>query len=662
MHYIFSASGAKENSAGLERSNKEFIVPSRTIVNPDVISVGKYNNYKNNNDGDKETNARTIVKFNNSEVVPNTNKYTLRTHTCGDIGDSHVGQKVKLMGWLEFSRMKKFILLRDGYGKVQLTIPESRIDIQDIVGNISFESVVSAEGIVGFRPPGLENRNQKAGNIEVNVTKLTVLNMAKKSLPFHIRNFNKPNEIIRMKYRYLDIRFENMQRNLRIRSKTIHKMRRFLIEHLNFVEVETPTLFKRTPGGAQEFIVPTQIKDKFYSLVQSPQQFKQLLMIGSIDRYFQIARCYRDETGSGDRQPEFTQLDIEMSFCDREGVIKLIEDLLKYCWPEDMPPLKTPFPRLSYDEAMNAYGTDKPDLRFNWEFKNLTSLFRKEENNCNGKYNINKFLTDNDFAAYAFVGRKGGAKFSGSTRKKIENEISFNYPNTKFLYLPVKSVKLMKESLELLFCSSVACEIEKISGYEPGDVLFLGIGKKNEVLESLGKIRLYFAEYLEKNDTQIFDRNAFNFVWVIDFPLFECKDGKIKSAHHPFTQPQHKDVHLLESDPLKVTGLHYDLVLNGSEIGGGSIRIKDHELQKLILEKILNLNSECLSHLLEGLASGAPPHGGIALGIDRLLAVLCGAESIRDVIAFPKTNLGNDLMAGAPSDISEKEKQLYKIT
>ncbi|XP_050426076.1 aspartate--tRNA ligase, mitochondrial [Adelges cooleyi] len=468
----------------------------------------------------------------NTSDVSETNFYTFRTHTCGELRIEDVGKTVVLCGWYEFSRFSRFITLRDGYGSTQIIIPKNDPQTNNVnLKNIPFESILLCHGIVHARPNDQINDSLETGLIEVVVNKLEVLNLVKTSIPFQIRNFNKANESIRLKHRYVDLRFPEMQRNLRLRSSVLMKMREFLINSRNFVEVETPTLFKKTPGGAQEFIVPTHDKGKCYSLVQSPQQLKQMLMVGSIDRYFQIAKCYRDEATRPDRQPEFTQLDIEMSFTDQNGVLRLVEELLSFIWPKELGEIKTPFPRMSYDEAMKNYGSDKPDMR-------------------------------------------NQAAESSDTPQETDNA------------------------------------------------------------------------------------NRWRFIWIVDFPLFEqdSETGSIQSVHHPFTQPQEQ---ITDDNLLKVKGYHYDLVLNGCEVGGGSIRIHDADLQTRVIESILKIPIHNMSHLIEALKSGCPPHGGIALGIDRLMSILCSTNSIRDVIAFPKTFEGKDLLTGAPSEISAEDIERY---
>nr|CAD7439185.1 unnamed protein product [Timema bartmani] len=634
-----------------------------------------------------------------TQPVPETvNKFSERTHTCGELRVDHVGREVRLCGWLEYERMGKFLTLRDGYGSIQLVVTDSRDDITSLLEGITHESVLAVAGEVHKRPPGQENKKMSTGDIEVLVSEVVILNKAKKNLPFGVRDHNKAKEYLRMKYRYLDLRFPEMQRNLRLRSKVIMKMREYLCNYCDFVDVETPTLFRRTPGGAQEFVVPTRLAGQFFSLVQSPQQFKQLLMVGGLDRYFQIARCYRDEGSRPDRQPEFTQLDIEMSFSNREGVLSLVQELLEYCWPEHLDRTPTPFPRMTYRQAMEDYGTDKPDTRFGMKLQNVSDLVRFDDES-----KLRAFSSRPDCTVRALVVPGGGAHLTSSLKSKLQNTVRRQFPLTRLISCSSSPGAHWRDRLAGLFSADCVKALEESLDVHQEDALLLGVGSEQQVLELLGRTRVELADQLESQGLKARE-SGFHFLWVVDFPLFVAEEGALESTHHPFTQPHPDDVHLLGQEPLKVLAvlfahttvqicwdgnrvrsLHYDLVLNGCEVGGGSVRIHDPLLQGQVLD-YLGVDQRSLQHLLDALSSGCPPHAGIALavlklrlcveaysgtasirdmsfvpGLDRLLSLICHATSIRDVIAFPKTLEGKDPMSGAPVPISEQEQKLYHI-
>lgn len=588
------------------------------------------------------------------------NTYTNRSHTCGELRSSDVGKEVTLYGWLEYQRLDKFGVLRDGYGSVQFLVPDESKKIGDILGKLNLESVIKLRGIVTARPEGQSNKDMGTGDIEIIVQDLDVLNVAKANLPFHIREHAKAKESLRMKYRYLDLRYPKLQHNLRLRSKVIMKMREFLINECAFIEVETPTLFKKTPGGAREFVVPTHNKNQYYALVQSPQQLKQLLMVGAIDRYFQVARCYRDEGSRKDRQPEFTQLDLEFSFLEQEHIFPLIENLLVSSWPADLMPISVPFPRMKYTEAMERYGTDKPDVSFGSEVHNVTSIFA----NSSGESEVltKKFGPESkNLNCHSVLFPQKAGHYTKAIQKKLDILAKESFPDVLYLPLPFNDSNTWSEKLKKIWPTLSPEKIAEELGCASGDLLFLAIGEKKSNL-LLGQIRLEFAEALKKKNVDFGrHKSQFHFLWITDFPLFTKDEatGQIEASHHPFTAPHPDDLPLLLTDPLKVRGQHYDLVLNGAEIGGGSIRIHNHRLQRQVLEQILNIPTSSLEHLLDALHCGCPPHGGIALGLDRLLAIICGENSIRDVIAFPKSFESKDLMVGAPCDISVEDKIYY---
>lgn len=550
------------------------------------------------------------------------NKWTYNTHLCADLNRQHIGEKVTICGWINHIRMDKFLLLRDHTGLVQVLLEN------EIVPPPTLESCVCVEGTVIERPPNQVNPKLESGEIEVKVESIKSVNVSKTKLPFYIKPFNEAQEALRLKYRYLDLRNALLQKNLRLRSEVVHKMRNFMIDN-GFIEFETPTLFRRTPGGAREFLVPTHIPDHFYSLVQSPQQFKQLLMVGGVGKYFQVARCYRDEGSRPDRQPEFTQIDIELSFTDACKVQDLTEALIKSSWPNTLP--SKPFPKLTYKEAMEKYGSDKPDLRIDNQIEDL------------GKY-----PADGRFVkALWFRADQLKTEMSKSALKKFEKEMKKLHENLVIVAMDKDNLvtKVLPDKYEL-----------KNTDDQVG---FVVLGQKEiHVQECLGKIRSRFSDqFLTKRAEDL------SFLWVVDFPLFlrDEETQKLGSAHHPFTRPKEEDLHLMDTNPELVRGQHYDLVLNGYEIGGGSMRVHESDLQRKILEDILNEDASELNHMLEALTYGCPPHGGIALGLDRIMMIICNAQSIRDVIAFPKTSDGKDLMSGSPAIVQNDEKAYYHL-
>lgn len=521
-----------------------------------------------------------------------------RSHYCGELSKNEENQLVKLCGWISHKRKLNddlcFIVLRDVSGTVQLRM-------KNIPENV--ESVLYIEGKVEKRPENTQNKNMSTGEIEISVEKYEILNESKQ-LPFQYINAD---EDTLLKYRYLDLRRPKLQENIITRSKTMQIIRNYFISN-RFLEIETPTLFKSTPEGAREYLVPTLQKGKFYALTQSPQQYKQLLMVGGLDRYFQIARCYRQESGRSDRQPEFTQVDVEMSFITQEDIITLIEGLLKEIFQKILNiEVKTPFPRMTYHHAMENYGCDKPDTRFDFKIKKLVHPLR--------------FLKTENYKYVYYINGVGLGKLSN----KESGRLTLNEEN----------IKIYKKELPEL-------------GIGVDDILIIGYGNnKKQVLSSLNRVRLEIGKIL--------NIEGYNFLWVVDFPLFEENDdGTISSTHHPFTSPHQDDVNELENNPLGVRGLHYDIVLNGCEIGGGSIRIHNPQVQEQVM-KIIGAKKETFAHLFEAFSYGCPPHGGIALGLDRLMSLICKTKSIRDVIAFPKSMNGNESMTSAPSEVNEEQ-------
>ncbi|XP_072544341.1 aspartate--tRNA ligase, mitochondrial isoform X2 [Salminus brasiliensis] len=538
------------------------------------------------------------------------------------------------------------------------SVHESVCELKKVFSGLSTESVIKVKGRVRPRPAGQENKKMSTGEIEVCAKSLEVLNTCQK-LPFEIKDFVKKSEALRMQYRYLDLRSSEMQYNLRLRSRLVMKMREYLCNLHGFVDVETPTLFKRTPGGAKEFVVPTGEAGKFYCLPQSPQQFKQLLMVAGLDRYFQLARCYRDEGSKPDRQPEFTQVDIEMSFVEQAGIRALIEGLLQYSWPEDKEPLSIPFPCMTYEEAMRNYGVDKPDTRFGMKLVDVTEAFQDTQIEF-----IREAIVQPGDCVQAICVPEGAKHLKGKDVELLKQTAKTQF-NQEVSSMLVRADGSLKSPLSRLMPDMARQQLLRTTQGNAGDLLLIAAGTQERMLPLLGKLRLQCADLLEGHGVPVRDPSVFHFLWVVDFPLFLPKEddpGQLESAHHPFTAPVPEDAHLLYVQPSKVRGQHYDLVLNGCEIGGGSIRIHNSDQQLHVLKNILKEDPSLLSHLLQALDSGAPPHGGIALGLDRLVSTIVGAHSIRDVIAFPKTLRGHDIMTQAPDFVSEEELKSYHIS
>lgn len=552
------------------------------------------------------------------------NLFTERTHTCGQLSKDDVGRHVVLFGWLRYSRFdNKILALKDSYGMTQCII-DPKTQSYDLLRKtiIHNESVLKISGVVRERPDKQKLMRMSTGEIEVMADSVDIIGMSRSSLPILSRDdevYGSVTNVNRLKYRYLDLRSRKMQDNLRFRY-LVCKTLRDLLHDLSFVECETPTLLNRTPGGANEFVVPTQIPNKFYSLVQSPQQLKQLLMIGGFDRYFQICRCYRDEAGTSDRQPEFTQVDIELSFTNMQSVMKLIDDLLyglfssNFVNKELSESLKLSFngdlalPKMPYSEAMRMYGTDKPDTRFCWMIEDTTV---------------------------------GGLHIDVP---HLMNEVQ---------------IERIRENVSR--CHACDIDLVFIPSTHTGVTRIVVKSQSIEARKLLGEVRIRAASELQSSGFQVYD-SKHSLLWVTEFPLFEVgSEGAWEPNHHPFTAPTEETRHLLNTDPGGVIGQHYDLVLNGQEIAGGSIRIDDAAMQRMIFKDVMKIDDRQFGYFLEALESGCPPHGGIAIGLDRLIAVLMGVDSIRDVMAFPKSSAGRDLMTDCPEDISPTIKQLYHL-
>jgi aspartyl-tRNA synthetase len=583
-----------------------------------------------------------------------------RTHHCNELRPAHVGQTVTLSGWVHSRRDLGgviFLDIRDREGRTQSVFDPSDLpkDLFERAAALRSEYVVSVTGKVRPRPAGTNNSKILTGEIEIAATALEILNAAD-TLPFPVDDPEiaaKVNEELRLKYRYLDLRRPEMARNLRVRSK-VGTATRVFMEEQGFWEIETPTLFKSTPEGAREFLVPSRVHPgQFYALPQSPQQFKQILMVGGVEKYFQIARCFRDEDLRADRQPEFTQIDIEMSFIDREDIYKLIEGLLQRVWKTalgmDIP---VPFQRLSFAEALNRFGTDKPDMRFGIELVDFTEEFRSST------FKVFSAAIANGGVVKA-INAKG---LAGATQGQIETmtEYAKSFGAKGLAFIKVEKGEWKSPIVKFFNETEKGALTQKLK-IEEGDLILFAADQWLNACEILGKIRLYCADVLKSQGKLTHPGDRFDFLWVIDFPLlaYDKEQSRWYSSHHPFTAPVAEDIALLKTDPKKVRGQHYDIVVNGVELGGGSIRIHQPELQKSIFEDLLQIPPEMVQarfgYLLEAFRYGAPPHGGIALGFDRLNAILCGTPSIRDVIAFPKTAKGTDLMTDSPAGVEPKQ-------
>lgn len=574
-----------------------------------------------------------------------------RTHNCGQLRSSDVSKKVILCGWVHTRRDHGgiiFIDLRDRYGITQVVFGAG--DIIEKAKDLKPEYVVSIEGIVSIRPEGTVNKNLPTGEIEITAEKFEILN-ASKTPPFEIDSANVPSEDVRLKYRYIDLRRPEMKKNILLRHEIIFAVRNFLSKN-DFVEVETPQLTKSTPEGARDFLVPSRYEPgKFFALPQSPQLFKQLLMVAGFDRYFQLAKCFRDEDLRSDRQPEFTQVDVEMSFIDEDDIISVTEKLIFEIFRVAGVEIKIPFERMSYDTAVLKYGVDRPDTRFALEISDLTESFK-----------------NTGFKVFAEALKNGGVvrgicascgeKFS---RQQIDNLTEFvKKSGARGLAWMKMTDKGFESNIVKFFTPAELENIGKTFGSKPGDIVFFAADKEKTVCDVLGALRVHLAEMLG-----IIPEDKFNFLWVVDFPLFayNTEEKKWDAVHHPFTSPKET----ITDDKLQIANLKsraYDIVLNGVELGGGSIRIHKKDVQEKIFD-ILNITKEDadmkFGFLLSALEYGAPPHGGIALGLDRILAMLTKSESIRDVIAFPKTQSGSCLLTGAPSEVAERQLKELKL-
>lgn len=570
-----------------------------------------------------------------------------RTHTCGELRTSHIDKKITLSGWVQKVRDKGFVAwvdLRDRYGITQLVFDEERTS-KEIMGQaraLGREFVIQVEGTVIERAS--KNPNIPTGDIELLVSKLTILNEALVP-PFTIEDKTDGGEDIRMKYRYLDIRRNPVKNNLIFRHKVAMEVRKYLSDK-DFIEVETPYLIKSTPEGARDFVVPSRMnKGQFYALPQSPQTFKQLLMVGGMDKYFQIVKCFRDEDLRADRQPEFTQIDCEMAFVEQEDILNVFEGLTRHLLKEINGVEIGEFPRMTYDEAMQKYGNDKPDIRFGMEFGELNAVAQHK--------NFNVF---NSAELVVGIAVPGGNTY---TRKEIDKLTDWvKRPQVGALgmvYCRCNDDGTYKSSVDKFYDQEDLAKWAEVTGAKAGDLVCVLSGDANKVRAQLSALRMELAERLGLRNPKEFAP-----LWVVDFPLLELDEetGHYHAMHHPFTSPKPGQMELLDSDPGAVKANAYDLVMNGNEIGGGSIRIHDKEMQATMFKHLGFTEEEAKAQfgfLMDAFQYGAPPHGGLAFGLDRLVAILGGQETIRDFIAFPKNNSGRDVMIDAPALIDDAQ-------
>ena len=581
-----------------------------------------------------------------------------RTHHCAQLTKADLGVVVSLAGWVDSIRDQGgiiFIDLRDRKGITQVKLePDSNADVGARAAQLKPESVVGVTGRVALRPAGTANSSLATGEIEVDATALELHNMSETPpFPLDDASGDKVNEDLRLTYRYLDLRRPKMRRNLEVRHRATKSVRDYF-DAEGFIEVETPILFKSTPEGAREYLVPSRIHPgQFYALSQSPQQFKQILMVAGVERYLQIARCFRDEDLRADRQMEFTQIDVEVSFMDREGIYALFEGMLRKVWKDilgvDLP---TPFPRLAFTDAMNRFGVDKPDTRFGLELADFTETFRRST------FKVFASTAASGGAVKA-INAKGLADITQGELTGLE-EAAKSLGAKGLAFIKVEGGE-WKSPIVKFFSAAEKAELTQRLAIADGDIIFFAAAPWEKACAILGRIRLECAALLQKRGKLTIPNNQWNFLWVIDFPLmtYDEEAKRFVATHHPFTSPVPEDVALLDSDPQKVRGQHYDVVLNGMELGGGSIRIHQPALQEKVFKDVLKIPADVVEsrfgYLLRAFRYGAPPHGGIAFGLDRMVALLCGTTSIRDVIAFPKTQKAQDLMTQSPTPVTAKQ-------
>ena len=582
-----------------------------------------------------------------------------RTHHCNELRSTHIGQQVTLAGWLDARRDLGgviFIELRDREGRTQVVFnPETNPGVAKQAHGLRSEYVLAVSGIVSARPAGTENLKLATGEVELIASAIEILNVSE-TPPFPLDD-DAVNEDLRLAHRYLDLRRPKMLRNLRVRHEATKAVRDYL-DGERFLEIETPVLFKSTPEGAREFLVPSRLNPKkFYALSQSPQQYKQLLMVGGVERYYQIAKCFRDEDLRADRQPEFTQIDIEMSFIEREDIYRLIEGMVAAVWKKTLGvELTLPLPRISFHEALDTYGIDKPDRRFDLKLVDLTEEFRQSQ------FKVFRSTVDGGGVVKA-INAKGLACITTGQIEEL-TELAKAQGAKGLAWIKIEGGQ-WKSPIVKFFSEAEKLALQSKLNLEEGDLVLFGADAWLAACEVLGQIRLKCAEILEKTG-KLTKKDMFDFHWVVDFPLlsYDKDSQRFVSTHHPFTSPVAEDIPKLDSDPQSVRGQHYDLVLNGVELGGGSIRIHQPDVQQKLFTELLKIPADIaesrFGYMIHAFRYGAPPHGGIALGLDRMVAILTGSHSIRDVIAFPKNNKGVDLMSQAPGEVEPRQlRDLY---
>lgn len=580
-----------------------------------------------------------------------------RTHTCGELTSSNEGEEVVLNGWISTRRDLGgliFIDLRDRYGITQIVFDETNKELHEMAEDLRSEYVIGVKGKVIERDEETVNPEMSTGQIEVEVTDLIVYSEAE-TPPFEIKDGIPTNEEVRLRYRYLDIRRQEIQKNLLLRSEVAHSVRNFYHDK-KFSEVETPVLMRSTPEGARDYLVPSRVNaGRFFALPQSPQTYKQLLMVSGMDRYFQIVKCFRDEDLRADRQPEFTQIDVEMSFVDEENIFEVHEELMAELWKEHLDvEIETPFERMPYEEALHKYGSDKPDLRFGLEINDISDDVK-----------------DCEFKIFRSIVEKGGHVVSvtvpgeGSMGRgaldRLTERVQSQTGAAGMVFMKLQDGEI-NCSVGKFLDDETMKNMAETSGAKDGDLVLILAGPSPEVFKQMGTLRLMVAK-----DFDLIQTDQTKFLWVTDFPLLEWskEDLRYHSLHHPFTAPKPEDIPLLDEEPEKVKSRAYDLVLNGNELGGGSIRIHDSELQQKVFN-VLGIEDEeaeeKFGFLMDAFKYGAPPHGGIAFGLDRMIMLMAGAQSLRDVIAFPKNQKAQSLMDNSPGEVDEKQLRELHIS